>query len=119
MLIDKLKDDLKESMLSKDESKRNMLRVVIGEVQRLNKKAGEKPTDKEVEGVIKHLIESVAETLETKVLKLGGAKKEDHEYLKLLRRCLPPLMTEEEIIDWLSKNDGKSVKEILSKVKYS
>ena len=55
MLYDKLKQDLKESMKIKNMERVNALRVIMGEFPRLNKLAGELPTDDEVLKILKGL----------------------------------------------------------------
>ena len=99
MLIEKIKADLKQAMIDKDEKKKSTLRMVLGEIPRLNKKAGEGATDQEVETIIKRLIKS-----ETIVLEASGIDESESEYIKILDSYLPKMMDQEEILDWISKN---------------
>ena len=98
-LLDEIKADLKQAMMSKDEARKSTLRMVIGEVPRLNKKAGEKPTDEEVLDIIRKLIKS-----ETMVLNASGQDESKSDYINILKDYLPSMMTEHEIAEWIERN---------------
>jgi len=120
MLIDKIKADLKEAMMQKLDFKKNTLRMVLGEVPRLNKKAGEQPTDQEIEGIIRKLIKS-----ETTTLEAIGSDPKNSVYILLLKEYLPVEMTKDEINKWILDNIDlsvynpkiKAMKEILKTLK--
>jgi len=97
MLIEKLKADLKQSMLNRDEERKNTIKMVLGEVPRLNKLAHETPTDEEVEGIIRKLIKS-----ETQVLELTQKNVADSKYICVLSGYLPQSMSNEQIKEWIS-----------------
>jgi uncharacterized protein len=99
MLIDKIKEDLKQSMKAMEKVKTSSLRMVMGEIPRLNKKAGELPTDEEIKSIIRKLIKS-----ETTVLETLGDKVEDSEYISILNKYLPKEMTEDEVKKWIDNN---------------
>jgi uncharacterized protein YqeY len=98
-LLEKLRNDLKQTMLTKDEEKKNTIKMVLGEIPRLNKLANEIPTDAEVEGIIRKLIKS-----ETQVLELTKKDINQSEYIKVLSSYLPQSLSKEEIKEWISSN---------------
>jgi uncharacterized protein len=98
-MLTTIKDDLKKAMINKDETKKNTLRMVLGEIPRLNKKANEVPTDKEIKNIIRKLIKSETQTLEIK-----GENVNQSEYIKILSGYLPKVMVESEIKNWIDNN---------------
>jgi uncharacterized protein YqeY len=90
MLYDELKQDLKESMKIKDMERVNALRVIMGEFPRLNKLAGELPTDDEVLKILKSLKKNEEIVLEK-------SNKTDSIYLNVIESYLPKMMSKEEI----------------------
>jgi len=98
-LEEKVRQDLKQAMINKDDAKKSTLRMVIGEIPRLNKNAGEKPTDKEIESIIRKLIKS-----ETQALGLAKENVRDSLYINVLNEYLPKMMSEQEIEDWIAGN---------------
>ena len=98
-LLEKIKSDLKKAMLAKDEHVMSTLRMVIGEVPRLNKKANEEPTDKEIQAIIRKLIKS-----ETQVVELQGGLAVDSLYIRTLSRYIPKLMSKAQIQTWIMDN---------------
>lgn len=60
-LLNRIKADIKWAMMNKDEGKKNVLRVVVGEVQRKFGAEG----DEDVQRVIKKIIEGNSETLKS------------------------------------------------------
>ena len=134
-LLNRIRDDLKQAILDKDDNTKNTLRIVLGEIPRLNKKAETDVTDKDMEGIIRKLIKS-----ETLVLEMSGQDTGKSNYIELLDSYIPELMTEQEIVIWIKKTinlddfnpkmkamstimrslkgkaDGKLVKDILIKM---
>lgn len=98
-LLEKLRNDLKQAMLAKDEEKKNTIKMVLGEIPRLNKLANEAPTDVEVEGIIRKLIKS-----ESQVLELTKKPVSESQYIKILSTYLPQSMNEEQIKEWIISN---------------
>jgi len=94
-----IRKDLKQAILDKDEIKKDALRMIIGEIPRLNKKANEKATNQEVISIIRKLIKA-----EKTVLELSEMDVNDSLYTKILNEYIPKLMTGEEIVSWISKN---------------
>lgn len=93
-LQEKIRADLKEAMLSKDEARISTLRVILGEFARQPKK---ELTDQQVQGVIRQLVKS-----ENEMLSITGAKSSD--YLGVLESYLPRQPTEAEIREWIAAN---------------
>ena len=109
-LIDKLKSDLKHSMLTKDVQARNAIRQIMAEFPKLTvpitlesgkkttrPKKSEEITDDDIIGVIQGLAKSERIVLEAK-------KEESSEYLNILEFYLPKMATREEIIAWIEAN---------------
>jgi len=93
-LQEKIKADLKKSMLARDEARTSALRVLIGEFQRQGVKELD---DQEVLAVIRKLIKS-----ETETMVRSGAK--ESAYLDVLESYMPKAPGEEEIRAWIAAN---------------
>ena len=109
-LHDKVRADLKQAMLGKDQEVRNTLRLIIAEFPKLTVplilesgkkttrlKKPEEITDDDVIGIIRGLAKS-----EQTVLEITGQTTSD--YLEILRSYLPKMIEREEIIIWLKDN---------------
>jgi uncharacterized protein len=92
-LQDKLKDDLKSAMKARDEAKKNALRVVMGEMARLDKKQF---ADDEVIRILKKLIKSEKEMLEK------SGQGETSGFIDIIEAYLPKMATEDEIRQWIA-----------------
>ena len=109
-LHDKLRADLKQAMLGKDQEVRNTLRLIIAEFPKLTVpltlesgkkstrlKKPEEITDDDVIGIIRGLSKS-----EQTVLEITGQTTSD--YLEILQSYLPKMIDREEIIIWVKDN---------------
>lgn len=105
MMIQKLKDDLKAAMLAKDELRKNILRVVLGELQLIEAR-NQQVNDEKVCGVIKKLIASNEETLAA-----GGAQKLAEEN-KILATYLPSYWSVVEIEAFFLNREGPEFEQI-------
>ena len=95
-----LRNDLRKAQFAKDEKTKETLRVVLGELPRLNKKAGEGATDEEIIKIITKLVKS-----ETLVLEYSGVDVADSiKYIDILSAYLPKMMTPSEITQWIDDN---------------
>ncbi|MDL2269605.1 GatB/YqeY domain-containing protein [Desulfosarcina sp. OttesenSCG-928-A07] len=94
-LQDTLKSDLTIAMKNKDEDKKSALRIVIGEMARLDKKQFD---DDEVIRVLKKLIKSEKELLE-KSGQTGASP-----FIAVLEAYLPKPATDAEIRQWIAEN---------------
>lgn len=99
MIYQRVKEDLKTSMKAKDDLSVAALRVILGEVPRLNKKADEKVTDVEMMGIINKLIKS-----ETMILEYSDTDETTSPYMEVLKGYLPTSPSDEEIINWIKEN---------------
>ena len=143
-LLEKIRTDLKTSMLNKNEEVKNTMRLIMAEFPKLTVpitlqsgkkttrlKKPEEITNDDIIGIIRGLVKS-----ERTVLELTNA--ETSEYLEILESYMPKMATREEVVDWIKENmdfsqfknkmqamgtimkhfgklaDGKMVKEILT-----
>lgn len=107
MLLDRIKKDLKQAMLNKDENRKDALRIVLGEIPRLNKKVNEVVTDKEIETIIRKLIKSENEM--QAVLQKEERLADGLFYINILKEYVPKLMSETEICKWMVDNVDKGL----------
>ena len=109
-LIDKLKADLKQSMLNKDVEARSAIRQIMAEFPKLTvpitlesgkkttrPKKSEEISDDDIIGIIQGLVKSERIVLEAK-------QEESSEYLRILETYLPKMATPEEIVAWIKEN---------------
>jgi len=94
-----LKKELKGAIKAKDTYKKDAIRMILGEVPRLNKKKGEAVTEDEITKIIRGLVKS-------EVIRLTAANytHEKSEYLTYLKSYLPEMMSEKEIEAWILDN---------------
>ncbi len=92
-LQERLKDDLKAAMKARDDTKKDTLRVVIGEMARLDKK---RFPDEEVVNILKKLIKSEKELL----AKTGSGETSD--FINIIETYLPTMATADEIRSWIA-----------------
>lgn len=94
-LQDKLKEDLKSAIKSKDTARKDAIRVVMGEMARMDQKEFQ---DEEIVRILKKLIKSEKEMLE----KSGqGASS---PFIDVINAYLPQMATPEEIHQWITAN---------------
>ncbi|MGD8470784.1 MAG: GatB/YqeY domain-containing protein [Desulfobacterales bacterium] len=109
-LLDKLKADLKQSMLNKDVAARSAIRQIMAEFPKLTVpitlesgkkstrlKTNEEITNDDIVGIIQGLVKSERMVLEAK-------DEESSAYLDILKLYLPKMASREEIIAWISEN---------------
>jgi uncharacterized protein YqeY len=109
-LLDKIRADLKKSMLNKDVEVKSAMRLIMAEFPKLTvpitlesgkkttrPKKPEEITNDDIIGVIRGLVKSEQTVLEAK-------KEETSEYLQILESYLPKMATREEIIAWIKEN---------------
>jgi uncharacterized protein YqeY len=109
-LLDKLKADLKQSMLNKDVAARSAIRQIMAEFPKLTVpitlesgkestrlKTNEEITDDDIVGIIQGLAKSERTVLEAK-------NEESSAYLDVLKLYLPKMASREEIVAWIREN---------------
>lgn len=109
-LIDKLKADLKHSMLQKDAAARSAIRQIMAEFPKLTVpitlesgktstrlKTAEEITNDDIIGIIQGLTKSERMVLEAK-------QEESSKYLRTLQLYLPRMASREEITAWIKDN---------------
>ena len=94
-LQEQIKQDLTAAIKAQDEEKKAALRVILGELARLDKK---ELSDDEVVKILKKLNKSEKEVLATK------DDLQDSEFIKTLDNYLPQMATDAEIRDWIEQN---------------
>lgn len=93
-LQERIINDFKESIITKNSHLKNIMSVILGELERQPKK---KLNDDETIKVIKSLIKSEIELLE-------GSGLQVSEYLKILKQYIPEQVNEKVIIKWINEN---------------
>ncbi|MCJ8502191.1 GatB/YqeY domain-containing protein [Desulfatitalea alkaliphila] len=94
-LQEQIKKDLTAAMKAKDEEKKSILRVIMGEFGR---QAGKELPDAEVIKIIKKLVKSEKEVL----AQSGG--DETNRFVEVAESYLPRMATEDEIAAWIRDN---------------
>ena len=102
-LLTEVRNKMKRAMKEDDKAMKMATRMVLGEVPRLNKKAGESPLDTEMVRIIKGLIKSERMTLE-----FSGV--DTSEYLESLEGLLPEVVSEEDIRSYINTIDFTTLK---------
>ncbi len=94
-----LKKELKLAIKSGNVYRKDAIRMILGEVPRLNKKKAELVTEEEIDKIIRTLIKS-------EMIRLTAANytEDKSEYLLELKSFLPEMMTEKEIKAWVLDN---------------
>ena len=109
-LHDKIKLDLRNSMLQKKNDIRDAIRVIMGEYPKLTVpitlqsgkktsrvKKPEEITDDDLLGIIRGLAKSEKTVLELQ-------KKESSPYLKVVESYLPKMVSSDEVKTWINEN---------------
>lgn len=91
----KLKDDLKSAMKTRNVAKKDAIRVVMGELARLDKKEFQ---DEEIIKILKKLIKSEKELLEK------SSQAATSPFIDIIEAYLPQMATEDEIQQWIAAN---------------
>jgi len=110
LLLDTLKDDLKKAMIEEDVDKKNALRLILGEVPRLNKSVGQNVSDDELIKIITKMIKS-----EKVVMKYNGQKSST--FIDCLKEYLPKMMNAVEIKSWIKDKDNLDISQFEPKMK--
>jgi hypothetical protein len=92
-LQERIKNDLNESIKARNKEKTNTLKLIYGELQRLEKTV----TDEQAIIVLKKLLKYEEENLERSNLK-------ESEYSLILKNYLPQQISEEDIKNWIINN---------------
>lgn len=109
-LLEKIKQDLKTAMLTKNQGARNAMRLIMAEFPKLTVpltlESGKKSTrlkkpeeinNDDIIGIINGLVKSEQTVLEIK-------KEATSEYLEILQQYLPRMVSREEIVAWIKEN---------------
>ena len=109
-LYDKIRQDMKTSMITKDTQVRDTMRLIMGAFPEITvpimlesgkksnrAKKPEEITDEVIHNIIRKFIKSEKTVLELK-------KETSSDYLELLKSYLPKMATAEEIEVWIKRN---------------
>lgn len=104
-LQEKIQSDLKMAMLNKDVNKRDLIRVLIGEINRMGKDV----SDEDVLKIIKKMTEN-------------ASLMNNEIEINILSEYLPKMLTEQEIdviiSDYILNNDINNIKQMGLVMKY-
>lgn len=93
-LQETIKKDLSAAMKARDESRKEAIRVILGEFARSGKK---ELTDEEVIGVLKKLVKSEKELLDRK-------GKRTSDFIGVVEGYLPKMASREDVTAWIASN---------------
>ncbi len=109
-VLEKIRSDLKNAMLKRDDDVRSALRMIMSEFPKVTvpiqledgkkttrPKTAAEITDDDVHGVIRGLVKS-----EKTVLEL--TRKASSPYLEILESYLPKMAGRDDIVQWISEN---------------
>ncbi len=109
-LLEKIRQDLKTAMLSKDQEARNAMRQIMAEFPKLTVpitlesgkkstrlKKPEEITNDDIIGIINSLVKSELTVLEAK-------SEPSSAYLEILQSYLPRMADRDEILAWITEN---------------
>ena len=93
MHYERIKEDLKQAMLAKDEAKKSDVRYILGELARNYKE----PTDEEVEATLKKVKKMETESLQAR-------SQVDSPLIAYIDSILPEQISEEDVEAWVKEN---------------
>ena len=99
MLEKDLKKELKLAIKARNIERKDALRMIMGEIPRLNKKKSVEATEEEIHKIIRSLIKS-----EITRLTAANYAQEKSLYLSHLKSFLPEIMSKEKIKSWILNN---------------
>ena len=114
MLVEKIKLRITEATKQKLPVERDVLRLVVGEVQTIEARNNKPVSDEQVESIIRKLIEANEETIQASSANQEKLKQEN----EVLSQWLPKTLTQDEIESFLkaedvdvtqAKNDGQAM----------
>ncbi len=116
MLVDEIKAQLTEAMRNKDTRRRDLLRVVMGELQTVSSRTGKSLDDEQAQQVVRKIAKSVQEMID--VSDRPEAVEQAKQELAILESLLPKTLSMEEIVTALEPvkdailgagNDGQAI----------
>ena len=97
-LMEKIMQDMKEAMKSKEKEKLSTIRMLVSEIKKRQIDSGKEFDDNDILGVIKSMVKSREDSV--KAYREGGredlAEKEERE-VEVLKAYLPKQLSEEEV----------------------
>ncbi len=126
MLIDDIKDQVLQAMRAKDSARRDLLKVVLGELQTVAARTGEDMDDDQAQRIIRKMVKSNLEMAE--LSKRPEVVQQMKTELVVLESLLPKTLTIEQIIEALAPvtdavkaagNDGQATGTAMKHLKSS
>ena len=118
-LVESIRSQLTAAMKERNEIKKGILRVILGDLSTLESRSGKPPTDEEVKKVIKKLIEGNTETMSHlekaatfAIPPISDTWQKLKEENVILNSFLPKNLPKEEIKDFLNLSSSPIVFEI-------
>ncbi|MEZ6192448.1 MAG: GatB/YqeY domain-containing protein [Phycisphaerales bacterium] len=96
MLIDEIKKQVTQAMRDKDTQKRDLLKVVLGELQTAATRTGDNLDDEQAQKIIRKIVKSTQEMIE--LGKRPEAIEQAKAELVILESLLPKTLSVDEII---------------------
>ena len=96
MLIDEIKNQVMQAMRDKDTQRRDLLKVVLGELQTAAARTGDAMDDEQAQQIIRKMVKSNHEMAELN--KRPGVAEQMKAELEILESLLPKTLSVEEII---------------------
>lgn len=96
MLIDEIKKQVTQAMRDKDTQKRDLLKVVLGELQTAAARTGDNLDDEQAQKIIRKIVKSTQEMIE--LGKRPEAVEQAKAELVILESLLPKTLSVEEIV---------------------
>ncbi len=124
MIVDQIRQQMKDAMRAKRDLERDLLRTALGEIQSAEARAGKSLSEEDAQKIIKKLIKSNQETID--VSKDATTKANLTEEIRILEALLPKTMSVPEIVASLAsvaadiraaKSDGQATGVAMKKLK--
>lgn len=96
MLIDDIKQQVTQAMRDKDTARRDLLRVVLGELQTAAARTGDAMSDEEAQRIIRKMVKSTQEMIE--LSDRPAAVEQAKAEMVILESLLPKTLSIDEIV---------------------
>jgi uncharacterized protein YqeY len=101
-MLEKIRKDYITSIKEKNVLEKNLLSIVIGDIQKLEK-GGESPDDNKIINIVTKINKSLLEMLESESDKESVRYKDTKSEIEILSRYLPKSLSEDEIVNYIKE----------------